>query len=284
MHGAALPSLLRLVEQGVKVKAASFGRVELDPEAAIGAIVDVDPSALICGNWQTAATWVCDDGGKHERASSEQEPVMTAPRRALIVIDAQQEYFDGLLPIQHPPREQSLARIRSTIEAAESADIPVVLVQHELPEGAPIFASRSATVGNHPEIAAFEDRAAKRVSKQFSSVFAQTGLAEWLREQDVDTVTLVGYMTNNCVIGSAVGAEPLGFAVEVLSDATGAIDIANGAGRASAQQVHETLMALLHSNWAAVADTDAWIAAIQAGQALGKSDLVTSAANGRADG
>ena len=209
---------------------------------------------------------------------------MTAPRRALIVIDAQQEYFDGLLPIQHPPREQSLARIRSTIEAAESADLPVVLVQHELPEGTPIFASRSATVGNHPEIAAFEDRAAKRFSKQFSSVFAQTGLAEWLREQDVDTVTLVGYMTNNCVIGSAVGAEPLGFAVEVLSDATGAIDIANDAGRASAQQVHETLMALLHSNWAAVADTDAWIAAIQAGQALSKSDLVTSAANGRADG
>jgi hypothetical protein len=79
-----------------------------------------------------------------------------------------------------------------------------------------------------------------------------------LREQGIDTITLSGYMTNNCVIASAASAEPLGFTVEVLRDATGAIDLANDAGTASARQVHETLMALLHSNWAAVTDTAAW--------------------------
>ncbi len=72
-----------------------------------------------------------------------------------------------------------------------------------------------------------------------------------------------------------------GFNVEVLSDATGAIDLANEAGRASARQVHETLMVLLNSNWAAVASTSAWIAALQAGEPLEKSNLVTSAAQGR---
>lgn len=100
--------------------------------------------------------------------------------------------------------------------------------------------------------------------------------------RDVHAVTLVGYMTNNCVLASAADAEPLGFAVEVLSDATGAIDLANDVGRAPAQQVHETLMALLHSNWAAVADTTAWTTALQAGDPLDKSDLVTSADRGRA--
>ena len=88
-------------------------------------------------------------------------------------------------------------------------------------------------------------------------------------------------MTNNCILSSAVDAEPRGFAVEVLSDATGAIDLANEAGRASAQQVHETLMVLLHSNWAAVVDTNTWIAALQATEPLDKSNLVTSAAQGR---
>lgn len=207
---------------------------------------------------------------------------MTAPHRALIVIDVQQEYFDGLLPIQYPPREESIAHVRTAIEAAERAEIPVVIVQHELPAESPIFATGSATAANHPGVAAHEDRAAQRVGKQYSSIFAGTGLADRLREQDVDTVTLVGYMTNNCVLASAADAEPLGFAVEVLSDATGAIDLANDVGRAPAQQVHETLMALLHSNWAAVADTTAWTTALQAGDPLGKSDLVTSADRGRA--
>src|SRR5699024_10380326 len=161
---------------------------------------------------------------------------------------------------------------------AENADIPVVIVQHELPADAPVFAAGSATNRNHPNIATHEDRASLRISKKYSSVFAGTGLTDWLGEYNVDTATLVGYMTNNCVLASAADAEPLGLTIEVLSDATGAIDLANDAGRASARQVHETLMAVLHSNWAAVTNTDSWVTAVQAGQALGKSDLVTSAA------
>ena len=207
---------------------------------------------------------------------------MPAPQRALIVIDAQQEYFEGLLPIQFPSREESVARIAFAIDTAKAAGIPVVIVQHEYPEGAPAFAAGSATWENHPQIKDREALADKHVSKRAASVFAGTDLADWLRERGVTTITLAGYMTNNCVLGSAAAAEPLEFAVEVLSDATGAIDLANGAGSVSAQQVHETLMALLHSNWAAVATTQAWAAAVTSGEVLTGGDLGTSAARGRA--
>lgn len=202
---------------------------------------------------------------------------MSAPRRALIVIDAQQEYFDGLLPIRFPAREDSIVSIKTAIDAAQQADLPVVLVQHELPAQAPVFAAGSSTWQNHPTITAYEDAATKRISKQFSSIFADTDLEAWLREENIKTITLAGYMTNNCVIASAAAAEPLGFAVEVLSDATGAIDLSNDAGTAPARQVHETLMALLHSNWAAVTDTATWTTALSTSDALIKSDLVTSA-------
>jgi hypothetical protein len=46
--------------------------------------------------------------------------------------------------------------------------------------------------------------------------------------------------------------------------------------------LHETLLVLLHSNFAAVASTEAWTAAVTAGAALPKSDLGTSAMQGRA--
>lgn len=207
---------------------------------------------------------------------------MSTPRRALIVIDAQQEYFEGLLQIQYPARDESLARITQAMDAAEHAEIPVVIVQHEAPSGFPVFAPESPTFELHSEVAKRADRAAHRFTKPFSSIFASTGLEEWLREREIDTITIVGYMTNNCVIGSVAAAEPLGFTVEVLSDATGAIDIVNSAGAAPAKQVHETIMALLNSNWAAVATTSTWSEAVKSETALTGDNLIESAARGRA--
>lgn len=49
VHRDGLPSLLRLVEQGVKIKASGFGRVNFDPAEALRAIADVDPTALMFG-------------------------------------------------------------------------------------------------------------------------------------------------------------------------------------------------------------------------------------------
>ena len=207
---------------------------------------------------------------------------MTAPRRALIVVDVQQEYFTGILQIQAPPRDQTLANIVAALEVAEQQELPVVVVQHELPQGAPVFAVGSDSWSLHPEIEERLNPSWKRVSKDKGSVFAGTDVAQWLAEREVDTVTIVGYMTDNCDIATAVGAEELGLAAEILSDATGAIHLANEAGQVSADQLHETLLVLLHSNFAAVATTQAWTTAVTAGDALPKSDLGTSATQGRA--
>jgi nicotinamidase-related amidase len=157
----------------------------------------------------------------------------------------------------------------------------VVVAQHELPEGAPAFATGSHSWSLPPEIEARLKPSWKRVTKDKSSVFAGTDVAAWLDEQGVDTITIVDFMTNNCDIATAVGAEELGLAAEILSDATGAIHLANEAGKVSADQLHQTLLVLLHSNLAAVASTDAWADAVAAGTALPESDLGTSAVQGR---
>ncbi|MFJ8545052.1 cysteine hydrolase family protein [Streptomyces sp. NPDC093586] len=206
---------------------------------------------------------------------------MTAPRRALVLVDVQQEYFDGPLSIQYPPRDASLANILRALDTAARADLPVVAVRHEAPEGFPVFAAGSPGWELHPEVERRIGPTARRVTKSFSDIFTSTGLADWFRENGIDTLTLAGHMTNNCVLSTSAAAEPLGFAVEVLSDATGAVHLANEAGTASAQQIHETLMTLLHSNWAAVTTTDTWASAVTIGDALTKSDLVTSALQGR---
>ncbi len=48
----------------------------------------------------------------------------TMPKRALIVIDVQNEYFDGALPISDPPADLSLANIERAMAAATEAECP----------------------------------------------------------------------------------------------------------------------------------------------------------------
>ncbi|MFW5418474.1 isochorismatase family protein [Nocardiopsis sp. CNT-189] len=205
---------------------------------------------------------------------------MSSPQRALVLIDVQQEYFGGPLEVRYPPHTESLPRIAQAIDAAGAAGIPVAAIQHSSGEGAPVFDPSRPGFELHPEVARRSTDRWKRVVKRYGSVYAGTDVAAWLRGQGVDTVTLVGYMTNNCVLASAVEGEGLGFATEVLSDATGAVDLANEAGFAGAEAVHTTLMTLLASNLAAVAPTDAWTEALAARRPLAKGDLVGSATAG----
>ena len=79
---------------------------------------------------------------------------MTTPRRALIVIDVQNEYVTGDLPIEYPPVETSLANIGRAIDAAHAASVPVIVVQNLAPAPSPIFspcsegAARQAVVAS----------------------------------------------------------------------------------------------------------------------------------------
>jgi nicotinamidase-related amidase len=207
---------------------------------------------------------------------------MTAPRRALILIDVQQQYFAGPLEVQHPPHAESLPRITAALDAANEAGVPVAVFQHTAGDGAPVFDPTTPEWQLHPEVEHRLRPGSFRSEKKFGTVFAGTGLLDWLHAQDVDTMTLVGYMTNNCVLASAAEAETHGLSVEVLSDATGAINITNEAGSVDARTVHTTLLALLNSNWAAVVDTDRWVQALGAGDALSSSNLVVSAVQGTA--
>ena len=205
---------------------------------------------------------------------------MTTPSRALIVIDVQQEYFAGPLTIQFPAPDASLAKITAAIDAATASGIPIVVVQHTGGDEAPIFNPTTSGFATHPDVVSRQDATWHAIVKEYSSVFPGTGLLDWLREGQIDTITLVGYMTNNCILATAAEAETHGIAVEVLSDATGAISLANAAGVVDARIVHETLMALLHSNFAAVATTGAWVAAVADGVALPGGNLVESATGG----
>ena len=205
------------------------------------------------------------------------ERVRTVPRRALVLVDVQNEYARLPLRIRYPCLRDCLRQIERALDAAENAGIPVVCVQHAGPPGGPVFDPAGKGFELCPRIEHRLTPRWRRIVKHRGSIYAGTDLAAWLHEQGVDTVTLVGFMVNNCVLASAAWGETIGLTTEVLSDAVGAINLRNRAGKADARTVHTTLMALLHSNWAAVATADDWCRALARDEPLLRSNLVASA-------
>ncbi|MFA9440178.1 cysteine hydrolase family protein [Uliginosibacterium sp. sgz301328] len=196
---------------------------------------------------------------------------MTAPRRALIVIDVQNEYFTGGLQVEYPDPALSLANIGRAMDAAREAGIPVIVVQHTAPPAAPIF--RKGTHGWELEASIAARPHDHYVEKNWPSAYVGTDLGEWLARHEIDTLTVVGYMTQNCVDSTIKQAMHAGLTVEFLYDATGAVPYANEAGSVSAETIHRTLAVIYQSNFAAVLDTDQWLEVI-AGKAVAVKDNV----------
>jgi nicotinamidase-related amidase len=160
------------------------------------------------------------------------------------------------------------------MDAAYAAEVPVIVVQHDLPEGAPVFAKGSHGWQLHRDVA--NRPADHRINKTMASAFTGTDLAEWLAANAIDTLTVVGYMTHNCDAATIFHASHAGLKVEFLEDASGALPYENAAGKASAEEIHRVFCTVFHSNFAAITPTKSWIAAVNEGRSIEEDNIYLS--------
>jgi nicotinamidase-related amidase len=176
-------------------------------------------------------------------------------KRALLVIDVQNEYFTGALPITHPVGH--LENILNVMDQA-AGKVPTVVIQHHFAqEDAPIFRRGSPTWELHPEVQ--RRRRDLLVEKQLPGSFTNTNLEEWLREQGVTHVTIAGYMTHMCCDTTAREAFHRGFSVEFLSDATGTLPLTNAAGSVTAEELHRSILCAHQMLLGEVLDSKTWL-------------------------
>lgn len=151
------------------------------------------------------------------RAISGASPLagLDARGTALLVIDFQNEYFTGRMPI--PAGEAALRNTQQLVAWADKHAIPVFQIQHVAPEGSALFALGGATVAFHPQM---QPRAGDvLVRKENVSVFVGTDIHAQLQQRGIRTLVIAGLMTHACVAGAARDAAPLGYQVIVASDA-----------------------------------------------------------------
>lgn len=177
-------------------------------------------------------------------------------KRALLVIDVQNEYFMGERTITYPAG--SLGKILSAVDAANDKGIMVIYIQHtNAAENAKAFIKGSFGWQIHEKL--LERKYDCIIEKKLPGSFTGTELDMLLRDKKIETVTICGYMTQMCCDTTSRQAKHLRYSVEFLSDATATHDFSNYAGSITAEELHKAILTVQASSFSKVLSTDEWM-------------------------
>jgi nicotinamidase-related amidase len=182
---------------------------------------------------------------------------------ALLVMDVQRGIVDRVTG-----DDGYLPRLRTAIDAAHAADIPVIYVvvgfRAGYPEVSPHNKSFSALSGSgafadgdpnaeiHPDVAPQAGDIV--VTKKRVSAFAGSDLDMVLRAGGIDSLVLTGIATSGVVLSTVRQAADLDFGLTVLSD--GCLD--------GDPEVHRVLTEKVLARQADILTIDEWVTALKA--------------------
>ncbi|MBB3268701.1 nicotinamidase-related amidase [Azospirillum sp. OGB3] len=178
-------------------------------------------------------------------------------KRALIVIDLQNDYFPGgkwtLSGV-----EAAAANAARLIAAAREANEPVVHIRHEFPtDDAPFFAPGSKGAEIHSVVANQPEEPV--VLKHHINSFRGTELKSLLDGWDAEEVVICGAMSHMCVDACTRAAADFGYRVTVVHDACASRDLAFGGVTVPAAHAHTAFMAALGFAYATLMSTDEYL-------------------------
>lgn len=170
---------------------------------------------------------------------------------ALLVIDFQNEYFEGSLPI--PNGISALRNTQRLIDFSDQHGMPVFHVRHVAPSDSPVFADGGVLAEFHPDLRPAPNHSV--LHKTSVSVFATTDLDRRLKSLGVQTLIVTGLMTHACVAGAARDAVPLGYNVIVVDDACATRDLDTADGVLPHEVLHRSALATIDDTFGEIMTT-----------------------------
>jgi len=181
------------------------------------------------------------------------------PKRALVLIDIQNDYFpDGKWTLSGIDSAADNA-VKLLASARKAGDL-VVHVRHEFPTAdAPFFAPASPGSQIHPKVRNLDGEPV--VLKHHVNAFRETELKAILDRHGVEEVVICGAMSHMCVDAGTRAAVDLGYTCVVVHDACATRDQEFAGAVVPAAQVHAAFMAALQFGYARLVSTDEYLAA-----------------------
>lgn len=178
-------------------------------------------------------------------------PLHPAPlaKAALVLVDIQEEYRTGALPLEGATNAARAAG--ALLRIARANAIPVFHVRHRLSDEAPIFSPRLSSFAFMPEVAPRPDE--QIFEKAVPNAFNGTVLDEAIRKTGRRELIFAGMQTHLCISATVRAALDLGYRSTVVSSACATRDLPDGAdGVIAAADVHRTALAELADAFAVI--------------------------------
>src|SRR6202163_2107108 len=174
----------------------------------------------------------------------------------LLIIDAQREYTDGLMPL--PGEQPAIEALAVLLEKARQAGAPIVHVRHQS-KGKAFNPSSSG----YEVVAPLVPRAGETiVDKGLPNAFAGTDLAKQLAVSGRKNLIVGGFMTHMCVSATVRSVTDNGFMSTIAADTVATRDLPDATGGATigADAINRITLAALSDRFAWVVPTAAGIA------------------------
>ncbi len=176
---------------------------------------------------------------------------------ALIIIDVQNDYFEGGACELVNPIQTSL-NIKKLLEQFREKSLPIIHIQHfSIREGATFFVPDSFGVQIHENVKPKKDEII--IEKNYPNSFLETELEEVLDRLNIKELVLCGMMSHMCVDSTVRAAFDKGYKCEVIYDACTTKDLSINGEIVKAKDVHNSFMAGLNYLFAEVKKTDSLI-------------------------
>lgn len=178
-------------------------------------------------------------------------------KKALLIIDIQNEYFKGGNIELYQP-EEALRNTKLVLQNFRENGNPVFYIRHiNINDNAHSFNLNAFGSKIHEEIVPIPGE--RVLIKHRPNSFYQTGLDEVLKEEKITNLIVCGMMSHMCVDTTVRAAKDLGYEITVVEDACTTKDLIYHDQKIEAKTVHNAFMAALSGAFAEMVTTDKMI-------------------------
>jgi len=181
-------------------------------------------------------------------------------KRALLVVDIQNDYFPGG-KMELEGTEPASLRAAELIAAFREHRLPVMFMQHiSVRPGATFFLPDTEGVKIHANVAPAAQELV--LQKHFPNSFRDTALLEHLRTADIQELVIAGMMTHMCIDATTRAAADLGLRCFLAHDACATRALSFGGTKVPAEHVQCSFVSALSGTYATVQPAQELVGAV----------------------
>jgi len=178
-------------------------------------------------------------------------------KTALLIIDIQNDYFDGG-KMALVGSEEASCNANKILDKFRQDSLPVAHIQHIATKSTTAFFSPNTTGAEiHDNVKPLERE--KVIVKHYPNSFRETELLAYLKDNDITELVICGMMTHMCVDATTRAAKDYGFKITLIGDACATKDLEVNGQKVKAEEVQKSFLAALSYFYSTVITTNDYL-------------------------